>query len=67
MLVLQFLFRPYCPLAVGIRLCIAKLHKTHSTLANTDNFRWTIGAEILWQITKASTEFFDHKATGTYV
>ena len=62
-LVLQFLFGPYCPLARGIRLCIAKLHKAHSTLANTANFRWTIGAEILWQITKATTEFFDHKAT----
>jgi len=66
-LFLQFLFGPYCPLARGIRLCIAKLHKAHSTLANTTNFRWIIGAEILWQITKATTEFFDHKATGTDV
>lgn len=66
-LVLQFLFGPYCPLTRGIRLCIAKLHKAYSTLTNTANFRWTIGAKILWQITKATTEFFDHKATGTDV
>ena len=65
-LVLQVLFGQYCPLAIDIRLFIAKLHKTHSTFANTANCRWTIGAKI-WQITKATTEFFDHKATRTDV
>ena len=57
------MFTPYCPLAQQLTSVIAALHANKALLAGTPNLKWTIAAEILWQVTHATQHFFEHTMT----
>lgn len=57
---LEFLFTTNCPLAVQLRIVIRALDQDRGTLAEAGDFQWKVAAEILWQITVATQNFFNN-------
>jgi len=58
---LKCLFTDNCPLALQLDKVLFALKQYGSSLANIPNFQWDVAAEILWQLSLATTEFFDHR------
>jgi len=59
--VLYFLFTARCPLAIELATIVSAMTECHTILANIEDFQWTIGAEILWHVTRAKEKCFDTK------
>jgi len=62
-IVLTYLFTQTCPLAQQLQEVIDVLHQNSNIIAETPNFKWTIAAELLWQVTRTSQQFFNHATT----
>ena len=57
---LQLLFTHRCPLATEIDRVTRELEADMGGLAEQENFRWVITANILWQVSTETTRFFRH-------
>ena len=63
--VLVIMFTNRCPLAVANHLIVEALYRNQMALMALTDFQYTFGAEILWQLTKATKTFFDFTASQT--
>ena len=63
--VLYALFTPKCPLAIQLAQLLHTLDEDQGSIEESHDFRWTIAADILWQVSKATTSFFEHITTET--
>ena len=65
MQVLIKLFTKDCKLALGIGDVIDEMYANSAALAEYEGFQYEFGAEVLWQVTLQTAEFFETVASET--
>ena len=63
--IIEFLYSDRCAYVKLLHSCLLSLYENHHTYDNYDNFSLVLGAEILFQLTRAAEQFFG-QATSEY-